>query len=457
MHRRLLLGGLALGAALLSPVTALASTSLPPPQPSAAGPVAVDNAAAAHIKHVFVIVQEGHTFDNYFGAYPGVSGISRRTAVPANPRGVPPGAVYAHHITAVHTTPLDNSPRAAGAAYAGGSMDGFVAAQTAAARQGSLAMGYYTGKDIPYYWKLGQDYVLADHFFSADLGGSAPNFQFLVAGRTWAVQPGIGSSGDVPTIFNRLDAAGVSWGYFAATYDEHVDNGQVPTLEPEIPLLSLSNIAGNKKDMARIQDMSVLNRDLIRGGLPQVSYVVRPGQSEHAPGNIALGQVQTVGLINAIMRSRYWKSSAIILTWSDWGGWYDSVAPPQVDSEGDGFRVPTLVISPFARHGVVLHQTLDSTSILAFIEGLYGLDPLTTRDQNAGSLDDAFRFGGNGRKAIPVAMGTLPGSALTQGSISVILFVYLVPIGVIVLLLAAILIRRTRRWRWPPMGLRGRG
>ncbi|HUY09559.1 MAG TPA: alkaline phosphatase family protein [Candidatus Dormibacteraeota bacterium] len=427
----LLTAGLSVPAATL--VSAATLAPLPPPRPSLAGPVAIDKPAAEKIKHIFVIVQEGHSFDNYFGTYPGVLGINRHTAVPANPRSVTAGAVYPHQLTAVRTIPLDNSLRAAEAALDGGTMDGFVSAQSAAARNGALSLGYYNSTTIPYYWALARQYVLADHFFASALGGSTPNYQFLVAGKTWNATPG--AEANVPTIFNRLDAAGVSWGYYAANYQSHVASGQQLSLESQIPLLGLSDITGTSSDLARIQDITRLNRDLVDGGLPAVSYVVRPGQSEHAPGNVALGQTSTVGLIDAIERSRYWKSSAIFLTWSDWGGWYDGVAPPRIDSEGDGFRVPALIISPFARRGVVLHQTADFSSILQFIESVYGLRPLTTRDQNAPSLAAAFDFG-QGRPSRPVVMGVLPAAALTQGSVPVILLVYGLPVVVIVAFLA---------------------
>ncbi|MGH7608387.1 MAG: alkaline phosphatase family protein [Candidatus Dormibacteria bacterium] len=442
------------GVSLLAAAAACLLTSLPamaapsptslPPQPSVLGPLPVDHAAATHIKHVFVIVQEGHSFDNYFGTYPGASGISRNTPLPANPRSVNGGVVYPHHITSVHTVPLDNSAHAATQALDGGAMDGFVAAQSAAARAGSLALGYYTGSDLPYYWALARRYVLADDFFSSALGGSAPNFQFLVGAQEWNVTSGLGASTSVPTIFNRLDAAGVSWGYYAATYKAHELNGQVPTLEPEIPMLSLSNITDSRKDMARIQDLTTLDRELVKGGLPQVTYVVRPGQSEHAPGNISLGEVSTAGLINAIMRSRYWKSSAIFVTWSDWGGWYDSVVPPRVDVEGDGFRVPLLIVSPFAKRGALLTDQSDSTSILKFLESLYGLAPLTTRDQNAALLTDAFDFG-TARPPSPVALGPLPATALTQGSVSTILLAYGIPLALVIALFARFAYIRRRR------------
>ncbi|HVA91206.1 MAG TPA: alkaline phosphatase family protein, partial [Chloroflexota bacterium] len=234
----------------------------------------------------------------------------------------------------------------------------------------------------------------------------------------------------------NLDSAGVSWGYFVAQYSAHLARGQQASLEPQVPVLGLSNIAGVKADAARIQDLSRLYSKLANGGVPAVSYVVQPGNTEHAPGNVARGQVSTVGLINTIMRSRVWSSSAIFLTWSDWGGWYDQVAPPHVDSAGDGFRVPLMVVSPYAKQGAILSQTADFSSILKFIESLYGLPALTTRDQSAASLTNAFSFTSPARAPSPVSMGTLPATAVSHGSILIVLIAYGLPVAVFLFLLA---------------------
>jgi len=407
--------------------------------------VVIDKAAASKIKHIFVIVQEGHSFDNYFGTFPGVVGITPTTSVPVNPKTPTTGTVLSHQLTSVRTAPLDNSVDSANIALDGGAMNGFVAAQAFHAANGPLAMGYYTAKEIPYYWTLAERYVLADHFFSSALGGSVANHQFLVAAQSWTPAPtGSPKLPSVPTIFNNLDQAGVSWGYFVAQYSAHLARGQLASLEPEVPLLGLANIAGVPKDNSRIEDLSRLYGELANGGVPAVSYVVQPGDTEHAPGNVARGQVATVGLINSIMRSRYWSSSAIFLTWSDWGGWYDGVAPPA----GSGFRVPLIVISPYAKRGAILSQTADSTSILKFIESVHGLPPLSTRDQGAASLMGAFSFTARARPPSPVTMGTVPATAVSHGSLLVVLLAYALPVLVFAALLAYVMGLWTPARRW---------
>jgi len=424
--------GLVTGWLLTAP--AMAAAAPLPPQPATAGPVAINHLAAGKIKHVFVIVQEGHSFDNYFGTFPGVTGLSASTTVPLNPSSPASGVVTAHQLTTVRTAPLDNSLRAAKQALNGGAMNGFSATQQSLAGGSSLTMGYYTAKEIPYYWSLARKYVLADHFFSSALGGSTANHQFLVGAQSWAPAAAGAALPTVPTIFNRLDGAGVSWGYFVAQYRKHVASGLQAALLPQVPILGLANIAGNPADLARVQDLSTLYHDLARGSAPAVSYVVQPGQTEHAPGNIASGEIATVGLINTIMRSRIWSSSAIFLTWSDWGGWYDGVPPPQVDSVGYGFRVPLLIVSPFADRGTIYTGTADFTSILKFIETLYGLPPLTTRDQAATNLMGAFSFHTRGGSPAPVTMGSMPTAGLAHGSLTAVVVAYSVP-GLLLLFL----------------------
>jgi phospholipase C len=409
---------------LATPV--LASTAAPSRPLGASG--------LARIKHIFVIVQEGHSFDNYFGTYPGVVGLGPKTAVPASLTNPATGTVAAHHLTEVRTSPLDNSTRAAAAALNSGQMNGFAAAQQSLPGAGQLALGYYNAQEIPYYWALAHRFALADQFFSSDLGGSTSNHQYLVAGQTWAPAAAGAALPNVPTIFNQLDSKGDSWGYFVAQYRTHLAQGRQSSLVPQVPVLGLANIAGNPSDVARVQDLTVLYSDLVRGHLPAVSYVVQPGATERAPGNVADGQVATVGLINAIMRSQYWGSSAILLTWSDWGGWYDGVVPPTVGGVTDGFRVPLLIVSPFVRPGTIFNQTTDFGSILQFIQAVYGLPALTSREASSGSLLGAFDLQGAARAPSPIPMGTLPASVASHGSVVQVFIAYTIP-GLLILVL----------------------
>jgi phospholipase C len=278
-------------------------------------------------------------------------------------------------------------------------MNGFVLAQQDRNLPGSLALGYYNGSDIPLYWNLADNYVLADRFFSSAMGGSLANHQYWVAGRDSGLGESIPANGiQMTTIFDRLQGAGYSWKFYVKNYDSTLDFRHIDPTNPKdsqvawVPLLTVPSVVDDPAKKANIQDLGNLYRDLAGGTLPAVSYIVQGGTSEHPPGHVGNGQNATVGIITAIMRSEAWKDSAILLTWDDWGGWYDHVAPPQVDGDGYGFRVPTLIISPYAKKGYVLHETADFTSILKFIERLHGLAPLTTRDQAATDLMAAFDF-----------------------------------------------------------------
>ncbi len=143
---------------------------------------------------------------------------------------------------------------------------------------------------------------------------------------------------------------------------------------------------------SHIVDLSQYYVDLSNDTLPAVSYIVASGPSEHPPSNIQSGELFTRKLMQSLMTSDSWKSSAFFLTYDNWGGWFDHVTPPQVDANGDGFRVPALLISPYAKRGYIDHTQLDPSSILKFIEDNYGLTPLTARDAGSSGLAEAFDF-----------------------------------------------------------------
>ncbi|RPJ23467.1 MAG: hypothetical protein EHM33_20850, partial [Chloroflexi bacterium] len=126
--------------------------------------------------------------------------------------------------------------------------------------------------------------------------------------------------------------------------------------------------------------------------LPAVSYVLLLGATEHPISDLSLGERATRTMLNTLMQSDAWESSAFFITYDDWGGWYDHVAPPQVDERGYGFRVPSLLISPYARLGHIDHTQLDHTSILKFIEENWDIPPLAERDARANNLTSAFDF-----------------------------------------------------------------
>lgn len=374
---------LGLGAAF---VASLLIISALPHSASAATP-------STPIKHVIVILQENHTFDNYFGTYPGVNGLYDVGAMPDKPGGAPAVKPYLF-ASAVLQANLNNSWTAAHDAYDNGSMNGFIAAQNGS----DVAMGYYDYHLIPYYWDYAAQYVLFDDFFSSVMGPSLPNHLYLIAGQSGGLvvdsRSGVfnfnsstvrSDDFEFKSVINELVAAHVSWRYYAG------DSGFLNNWNP---LPAFPYVENNDSLMQNIFETGQFINDLKNGSLPSVSWVMPDSDlvSEEPPANVTQGEQTVVTEINAVMKSQYWNSTAIFLTWDDWGGFYDSVPPPQVDHYGYGFRVPLIVISPYARQGYVDNTQGDFTSILKFIEADFGLPSLTSRDAHANDLYGAFDF-----------------------------------------------------------------
>jgi phospholipase C len=430
-----------------------AKSTVAGPQLSHSGPLLIDAQAATKIKHVFVIMQENHTFDNYFGTYPGADGLPASLNIPLDPAVKAGPVAPPYHLPSLRTQDLDHSQISALAAYNSGRMNGFVVAQQDRNLPGALALGYYDGSDIPLYWDLANNYVLADRFFSSAMGGSLANHQYWVGAKDSGMGESIPANGiQMTTIFDRLEGAGYSWKFYVKNYDSTLDFRHIDPSNPKdsqvawVPLLTIPSIVDNPAKKARIQDLGNLYHDLADTTVPSVSYIVQGGTSEHPPGHVGNGQNSTVGIITAIMRSQSWKDSAILLTWDDWGGWYDHVVPPQVDGDGYGFRVPTLIISPYAKKGYILHDTADFTSILKFIERLHGLAPLTTRDEAATDLMSAFDFQQAPRAPSQPPIGGFP-SLITRGPSVVALVEMYGVIGGLALLLLALAAMTGRRRR----------
>jgi phospholipase C len=365
--------------------------------PTNAGAVAHE--ARTPIKHFIVLMQENHTYDNYFGTYPRGDGNPHGVCMPVNLHEPSAGCVKPFRIGNLAVRDLGHSPPIFRAEYHGGRLDGFVNIfRSQGLPEPQTVMGYYDGRDIPYYWNLADRYVLFDHWFSAAAGGSFSNHMYWVTG-TGTRTDSVPASGfnKLPTIFDRLQQAGVSWKFYVQNYDPRItfrsrlrtDRGSQIVW---VPLLDYARYLDNSKLFSHIVDASQYYIDLRNGTLPQVAFMAPSGSSEHPPGSIQAGEHFVRTLIGALISSRYWSSSAFMLSYDDWGGWYDHVSPPHRDSYGDGFRVPTLLVSPYARHGLVDQTELDHTSILRFIEQNWRLRPLASRDAHANSFMNAFDF-----------------------------------------------------------------
>jgi phospholipase C len=347
--------------------------------------------SATPIRHLVVLMQENHSFDNYFGTYPGAEGIPRATCMRISSRHAAP-CVRPFRLgnRAGLDVPHDGGTHRAQAA--GGRMDGFITAVSERGQRPEAAvMGHYDARDIPFYWNVARRYVLFDRWFAASRGGSVPNRRAWVAG----------TPRSRTTIFDRLERRGVSWKFYVEDYDpSRPDTGAQAV---RVPLLGMRRFTGRRLSR-HIVDLDEYYDDLRQGTLPQVAYVAPAGSSEHPPRRPESGQTMVRSLLTALARSSAWPHAAFIWTYDEWGGWYDHVAPPR----GRGFRVPALLVSAYARRGAVDSTTLEHASVLSFIEHNWGVRPVSRRDARANDLTTAFDFG---RPARPAAIVPAVGAA----------------------------------------------
>ena len=394
--RRCALALVALTLAVALPATATAGTPTTP------------------IRHIIVLMQENHTFDNYFGSYPGADGIPAATCLPKSFQDATLGCSPPAHVGGHAVLGLSTDTTTFARQYRDGRMDGFVAAYRVGRGLGGLPnpMGYYDGRDLPVAWKLASQYVLFDHFFSSARGGSVWNHLFAISatpGNLTADELPSGGYSRTTTIFDRLQQAGVPWRYYVRDYDPTNTiltpaAGDRASQLLQVPLLAMPRVLHSPKLASNIVDLQQFYRDAQAGSLPAVAYIAPGGLSEHPPGKLAAGQTLVRSIVNELMRSPEWSSTAFVLTYDSWGGWYDHVRPPTVDGYGYGFRVPTIIVSPYAKRGSIDHDTLDFTSILRFIEDNWGLAPLASRDAQAHSIASAFDFSAAPRGAEFVAV-----------------------------------------------------
>ena len=342
-------------------------------------------------------------------------------------------------------------------------------------------MGWKDAREIPNYWTYANNFVLQDHMFEPNASWSLPEHLFMVSewsahctrvgdptSCTNALQnpgtpgaaaparkkgaavapPATDAEGDpiaAPSgpdyawtdLTYLLHKANVPWGYYVVTGTEPDcqndaamscvgvrQNAKTPGIWNPLPYFDTVRADGQQ---ANIQTVENFYTQAKAGTLPAVSWVVPSGTvSEHPPAATSAGQTYVTSLVNAAMASPDWNSTAIFLSWDDWGGFYDHVAPPTVDQNGYGLRVPSLVISPYAKKGYIDHQTLSFDAYAKFIEddflGGQRLDPKTDGRpdprpdvrENATQLGDitqAFNFNQAPRPAMPLPVHPAPGPA----------------------------------------------
>jgi phospholipase C len=335
------------------------------------------------ITKIVVVFQENHTFDNYFGTFPNADGtVGKNILLPPSAGGSPSVAPF--HSPTLTPPDMNHSWNSAHADYDGGKMDGFVYSEG-----GNGTMAYFDSTDIPRYWALAQQYALCQRYFTSAMTESAPNHLFLVAGTCGGLKNDtVPATLPFPPIFSELDAQGVPWKVYGNTSW----------------YASFAYVQKTPAAKASLLPGAQFATDLAAGALADVTWIIgAPGGDEHPPASVQAGQNSVVDtVVNALGRSPYWNSAAVFITWDCYGGFYDHVPPPQVDAFGYGFRVPCLVVSPYARPGFLDSTVNDHTSILRFVENRYGLAPLSSRDAAANDLSEAFDFTAPPRPFAPV-------------------------------------------------------
>jgi phospholipase C len=420
-----------------------------PGVPAAAAPVD-DAPTTTPIEHVVWMMQDNHSFDNYFGAYPGADGIPSGVCQRLNlNRESTRGCVQPFHIGETPVEDLSQGPGVQRRQHNDGRMDGFVAAYRRLGLDGTSAMGYYDGSDIPFHWNVADQYVLFDRFFSSTKVGSREAYLYWVAGKAPAGQTPLRSNAgydDLPTIFDRLSERNISARFYVENLDAAATRGGSVARSSQlikVPLLSMKRFRDGGDLAGQVVDLSQYYLDLRNGTLPAVSYIVTTRSSENPPADPSAGSRTLRKVTTELMKSSSWSTSALMWTYDGWGGWYDHVPPPSVDSRGYGFRVPALLVSPYARKGEVNHTVLDYTSMLHFIETNWKLAPLSTRDKQSAGLASAFDFTAAPRPAnsLPWTWPAMEVRAAADSPAPVIYSVY----GLAVALAIAILALAARR------------
>jgi phospholipase C len=385
---------------------------------SAAAPL-----GAAQIKHVVFILKENHTFDNYFGAFPGTDGVT--SGLIHTGKSVPLG-----RSPNFFTEDIGHTFGDALLAMDNGKMDKFDLIP-GAVQHGRL-VNYTQSQQsrIPNYWALATRYVLADEFFTSVHGPSFPNHLFTIAaqsggaienpdaGGAWGCDSGpqatvavIDSSGkhvltspcfDFPTVADSLNNANLTWRYYTSSPSQ----GGFQWCEFD----AISHIRNGPQWKTNIRYLNKFSKDIANGDLANMTWITTDGeQSEHPDqGGTCAGENSSVRIVDAIMNSPMWSSTVIFISWDDFGGFYDHVAPPQLDLLGLGPRVPLLIISPFVKSGYIEHQQLEFSSVVKFVEEVFGLPFRTARDTNSNDMFDAFDFTDAPLPPMPLRMRRCP-------------------------------------------------
>jgi len=333
------------------------------------------------IQHIIIDLQENRSFDHYYGFAP----FAGQFGIPAGysqPDGAG-GSVAPYHFTSLSTPDIGHSWTATHREFHDGAMDGFFTTD------GINAMGFYTAQDLPFYYSLHDTSTLCVNYFCSLLGPTWPNRFYTAAGTSGGITTnGIWGYGvfDYPIILDLLDAANVSW----KVYNIGMDS--VPFGNTDNVFVFWNRFA---KDQRAHRPKQEFFQDLKQDTLPNVSWIIPSfarGWDEHPPADVSVGMGIVQELVDGLRNSSSFASSAYIHTYDEAGGYFDHVAPPQLDAYGLGIRVPTWVISPFAKPGHLEPTVYEHTSTLKFIEAVFNLPTLASANH---MFDAGTPTGGN--------------------------------------------------------------
>lgn len=400
--------------------------AVPSAAPTAAsttpGPTPTITSPRNPIKHVIFIVKENRTFDNYFGRYPGAEGAV--SAELSNGH-----TVELSKAVDVFEPDLGHSFFDGLIAINGGQMDQFDKVKNGATMNG---FSTFTRAGIPNYWAYADAFTLADHTFSSMYGPTFPAHLYTVGAQSARVTGNKlqtetlgGYCDDVTeTVYrfaklNRrekrtvmraerevdLGLVGNFWEEIRACLDfevlpdQLIDRDISWTYYADTPswmnaLLAIDHIRNSRFWDTNVRPPEKLLSDIEHEKLRAVNWVVPPPYANEHPGgtSVCAGENWTVEHLNALMRSKYWKNTAVFITYDDFGGLYDHVPPPHLDIMGLGPRVPMLIVSPWSKPGYIDHSTYEFSSVLKFIESTFDLSCMTDRDCGASDMMDAFDF-----------------------------------------------------------------
>jgi len=373
------------------------------------------------IKHVVVVIQENRSLDNFFHGFPGADTVDQGMSRD--------GPVALHPVNLDMPVDVDHQHKAWVKEYDGGKMDGWDGVDTLPRQDPDFPYAYVPREQIEPYWRMAQEYTLADRMFQSNTGPTFPAHLYLIAGESgwtsnnpnmmetteyaWGcdspanarvswidengeeVTPGMYPCLNLPTLADMAMSQGVTWNYYAPGLD---DLGNIWSAFDAIRHIRYSKYWGNV-----ISPETTVLKDAARADLANLVWVVPNAQNSDHPFPTELtgrdlvvhgayGPDWVASIVNAVGESPLWRSTAIIVLWDDWGGWYDHVAPPQIDRMGLGFRVPMIVISPWAKHHYVSHVEHQFGSIVHFEETVFDLPSLHTTDERSDALRDCFDF-----------------------------------------------------------------